>query len=101
MKINQTPHYSGSVNTTGCCPKFDPARWDGQKLHFEDKPFVKAATRNVLHVPVNIGSVFARVHKHIAEALAGDLDPFIVLSLDTSAWRTEHLFAAGEMFSRA
>lgn len=29
MQRNETPHYDASVNTTGCCPKFNPEGWDG------------------------------------------------------------------------
>jgi hypothetical protein len=82
-----------SVNTTGCCPKFNPEGWDGQHLHFEDKPFVKATTRSLMHVPMNMGSVFARVFKHIEDVGANDPNDFIVLSHDTSAWSAEHLFS--------
>ncbi|HTO31540.1 MAG TPA: hydrolase, partial [Pararhizobium sp.] len=59
---------------TGCCVKFNPEGWDGQELHFKDKPFLKAATRSVMHVPVNMGRVFARVFKHIEEAGAADAE---------------------------
>ncbi|TIP13974.1 MAG: hypothetical protein E5X73_02440 [Mesorhizobium sp.] len=33
MKTNETPRYDASVNTTGCCPKFNPAGWDATSLH--------------------------------------------------------------------
>lgn len=85
MQTNETPRYDASVNTTGCCPKFNPEGWDGQELHFTDKRFVKAATRSVMHVPMNMGSVFARVNKHIEDAGASDTDQFIVLSQDISS----------------
>ena len=68
MQTNQTPFYDGSVNTTGCCARFNPAGWDGQRLHFEDKRFVLATTRSLLHVPLNMGSVFTRVQGHVAAA---------------------------------
>ena len=28
MPTNETPHYDASVNTTGCCPRFNPGGWD-------------------------------------------------------------------------
>ncbi len=94
MDTNAVPHFDDSVNTTGCCPKFNPEGWDGQELHFEGKPFVRAETRSVMHIPVNMGSVFGRVSQHIEDAKAYDPDDFIVLSRDLSSWKAEHLFSA-------
>lgn len=96
MELNELPRYDTSVNTTGCCPKFNPDGWDGQALHFRDKPFVKATTRSMMHVPLNMGSVFSRVHQHLKDAGAFDPADFIVLSHDTSAWSSEHLFSASK-----
>ncbi|WP_210325105.1 hydrolase [Mesorhizobium silamurunense] len=82
MQTNETPHYDASVNTTGCCPKFNPGGWDDQELHFRNKPFVRATTRSVMHVPVNMGGVFARVNQHIDAAGASAGGQF-VLSRDS------------------
>lgn len=99
MNLNELPKYDLSVNTTGCCPKFNPQGWDGQELHFKDKPFVKASSRSMMHVPLNMGGVFSRVQKHIEEAGAFSADDFIVLSRDTSPWNTEHLFSVSRPVS--
>lgn len=99
METNATPRYDASVNTTGCCPKFNPEGWDGQELHFENKRFVKATTHSVMHIPVNMGGVFARVSKHIENAGASGEDQFIVLSRDISPWSNEHLFAVSKPIS--
>ena len=96
MKPNELPRYDMSVNTTGCCPKFNPEGWDGQVLHFHEKPFLKATTRSMLHMPVNMGRVFSRVQKHINNADAFDPDDFIVLSQDLSPWNSEHLFSVSK-----
>ena len=93
MKVNQLPKYDDSINTTGCCPKFNPEGWDDQELHFKDKKFIRATTRSAMHIPVNMGSVFARVQQHVQEAKAYDSDDLIVLSHDLSPWKTEHLFS--------
>ncbi|MDG4875331.1 hypothetical protein P9273_09500 [Mesorhizobium sp. WSM4935] len=95
MRTNETPHYDASVNTTGCCPKFNPGGWDDQELHLTDKPFVRATTRSVMHVPVNMGSVFARVNEHI-DAAASAEGHFIVLSRDLSPCTSEHLFSVSK-----
>lgn len=94
MLINALPHSDLSVNTTGCCARFNPLGWDGQHLHFRHKPFVRATSRSVMHVPLNMGAAFARVQRHMAEARVADPDNTIVLSRDLSPWETEHYFAA-------
>lgn len=92
MQTNAVPHYDESTNTTGCCPRFNPEGWDGQELHFKDKEFVRATTRSVMHVPVNMGTVFERVQQHIVDAGAYDPDNSLILSRDITAWRAEHIF---------
>jgi hypothetical protein len=93
MEPNALPKYDQSVNTTGCCPRFNPEGWDGAELHFRDKPFLRAETLSALHIPLNMGKVFTRVLGHIEDAAAMDLDQYIVLSRDLSAFKCEHLFA--------
>lgn len=93
MKTNALPDYDDSVNTTGCCPRFNPAGWDGQELHFDAKRFVRATTRSLMHIPLNMGEVFARTLSAIEAADAVDPHQFIVLSRDLSAFASEHLFA--------
>ena len=93
MQKNTLPRYDDSVNTTGCCAKFNPQGWDGQELEFDDKEFVRASTKSLLHIPLNMGSVFSRVLGHLKDADAYDPDNCIVLSRDLSAWRSEHLFS--------
>lgn len=93
MKTNETPFNDQSHNSTGCCPKFNAEGWDGQTLHFKDKPFVRAKTISVAHVPLNMGRVFGRVLGKIDAAKAVDPAHAIVLSRDLSAFSGEHLFA--------
>lgn len=93
MQINVLPKMDMSVNTTGCCPRCNPKGWDGRNLNFEDKLFVRATTRSLLHVPVNMGGVFTRVQGHIEDADAQNPDEYLVLSRDLSATEGEHLFA--------
>lgn len=93
METNLTPTYDQSDNPTGCCPRFDPKGWDGKKLHFKDKSFVRATTHSLMHIPLNMGKVFGRVIGHIDAADAKDPAQAIVLSRDLSAFEGEHLFA--------
>ncbi|WP_284614767.1 hydrolase [Aquabacterium humicola] len=96
MNINELLRYDTSVNTTGCCPKFDPAGWDDQALHLRDKPFVRAGTRSVMYVPQDMGEVFARVFRHIEQAGASGEDGVLVMSRDLSPTNAEHLFAVSK-----
>ena len=93
MQTNETPRFDASVNTTGCCPRFNPEGWDDQVLHFDRKPFVRATTRSLAHVPLNMGRVFARVQNALEVSGAEDIAQRLVLSRDPSAFQGEHLFA--------
>ncbi|WGW06023.1 hydrolase [Tropicibacter oceani] len=93
LETNALPRFDTSVNTTGCCAKFNPVGWDNRMLHFRDKPFVRALTKSALHVPLNMGRVFTRVLRHLEDGGACDPEQMIVLSRDLTAWEAEHLFA--------
>jgi hypothetical protein len=92
---NAVPIYDPTDNPTNCCPRFTPAPWDGQELHFDNKPFVKVSTISLFHMPLNMGSVFARTWKAIKDTHAEN-GGFLVLSHDDSAWHGEHLFAVSK-----
>lgn len=93
MNVNQLPIYDQSDNPTGCCPRFKQEGWDNQNLHFKDKLFVKASTRNLIHIPVNMGKVFQRTFEAIESAGAYDPDQFVVLTRDVSPWKSYLYFA--------
>lgn len=93
MDINEVPTIDMSDNPTGCCPRFPPEGWDGLDLHFRDKPFIRATTRSLAHVPLNMGKVMARVQAHIEAANATIPDGYLMLSRDLSAWKGEHLIS--------
>ena len=96
MEINTLPKYDMSDNPTHCCPRFKSEGWDGQELHFKDKLFVKAKTRSIFHIPINMGSVFSKTLSAIESADAMNEDDFIVLSNDPSAWTSEHYFSVSK-----
>lgn len=96
MEVNALPEYDMSDNPTNCCPRFNPDGWDEQELHFNDKLFVKAKTKSIFHIPVNMASVFAKTLAAIDKARARDENDFIVLSYDPSAWTGEHYFSVNQ-----
>ncbi|MBV2359127.1 hypothetical protein KUH32_05010 [Thalassococcus sp. CAU 1522] len=93
MDINVLPPMNMSDNPTGCCPRFDPQGWDGRHLHFREKPFVRATTHGLMHVPLDMGRVFTRVQTRIEEAGAQPDEGYLVLSRDLSGTEAEHYFA--------
>ena len=91
--VNTTlPELDVRGSETGCCPKFDPAGWDGEAFQFDNWSFVRATTANFLHIPLNIGSVFKKTFERIQGATAAPDNTYLILSTDLSAWRGEHLF---------
>ena len=95
MQVNALPAWDMSDNPTGCCPRFPPEGWDRQQIEFRDKPFVRASTVSLFHMPLNMGGVFARTHEAIQRAHAASKQ-FVVLSHDDSSWHAEHLFAVDQ-----
>lgn len=93
MDTDVLPKMNVTADETGCCPKFDPKGWDGRHLKFDDKLFVRATTRALMHVPINMNTVFTRVQEHIEDAGAQDPESYFVLSRDLSASEAEHYFA--------
>ncbi len=96
MKTNLFPQYDMSVNPTNCCPRFNIEGWDEQELHFNNKLFVEAKTISLFHIPINMGSVFAKTFSAIEKANAKDKNDFIVLSYDPSPWSSVHYFAVNK-----
>ena len=44
-----------------CCPKFDPAPWDGKMLEWNGKLFLKGSVFCLFHIPINFGGVISRL----------------------------------------
>ena len=93
MNVNQLPAYDASDNPTGCCPRFKPTGWDGQDLYFREKLFVRAKTRSLFHIPIDMSQMFRRIFTAIEAAGARSDKDFIVMSHDLSAWSSEHYFS--------
>ena len=93
METNTVPKYDTSDNPTNCCPRFKSEGWDDQELHFDNKLFVKAKTRSIFHIPINMGSVYPKAFAAIEKADALDMEDLIVMSYDPSPWTGEHYFS--------
>lgn len=90
------PKIDVSKAETGCCPRFDPAPWDGAVFDLSPYLFFKARTRSFLHVPLDMAKVFGRAMGAIDAAGARDPDRYLILSRDLSPWKAEHHFLAAK-----
>ncbi len=95
-----------------CCPRFDPAPWDGKVLEWKDKRFIKDRVRTFFYIPMNFGAVITRLMAKIAGAGATAQD-WMGLSDHTSKWNmdlyvavdkdvpgTENTTLSGRFFSK-
>ena len=69
MAQQTLPKPNVQKSETGCCPRFEPAPWDGQEFEFRERLFVRATTVNLLHIPLNIGAVFKRTLSQIEQEI--------------------------------
>lgn len=68
-----------------CCPRFDPAPWDGKEIRWQDKRFVKDRVTGFLHFPLNFSAVMKRNMSRI-EAAGACSDANMVLADENSLW---------------
>jgi hypothetical protein len=74
-----------AVQSTGCCPPFDPTAWQDREVFGRDKPFLKDHVTCLFHVPLNMGR---RILKDMAliEAAHAAPDRPLMLSDEQSPW---------------
>lgn len=68
-----------------CCPKFDPALWDGVEHYWTDKLFVKDKVNTFLHMPLNFSAAMVRLNKALEGAGASSPE-WLCLSDHRSSW---------------
>lgn len=71
-----------------CCPKFDPAPWDGKVLEWKDKKFIKDSVFTLFYMPVNFGSVMKKLDRKVKQAEA-KIPDWMGLSDHTSKWNMD------------
>jgi len=83
--------------TPECCPKFDPAPWDGASFTWDRKKFVKDRVVTLFHIPLNFGQVMKRIIGKVEGA--GAMSPEqMCLSDHTSKWNMDvYLAASGDV----
>ncbi|MFH0891644.1 MAG: hydrolase [Candidatus Falkowbacteria bacterium] len=68
-----------------CCPKFDPAPWDGKVFEWEGKKFIKDKVFTLFFMPINFGAVIKRMVAK-TEAAEAATPENLCLSDHTSKW---------------
>ena len=72
-------------NQTECCPRLEPALWDGKIIEWENKKFIREKVCTFFYMPVNFGSVMKRTVQKIENAGAS-MPQSLCLSDHTSKW---------------
>jgi hypothetical protein len=75
-------------NLNECCPKFDPAPWDGKIFTWDNKKFIKDKVCTLFYMPINFGSVMVKMNKKLEKAGTNMQDGFC-LSDHTSMWNMD------------
>jgi hypothetical protein len=83
-----------------CCPKFDPAPWDGKVLEWENKKFIKGKVFTLFFMPVNFVSVFVKLMATVNDAGAGTPEN-LCLSDHTSKWNMDLYLAVDKEIPEA
>ena len=92
---------NADVKNPECCPKFDPAPWDGKTFTWDGKKFIKEKVLTFFHIPVNFGAVMRRLVPKVEAA--GAMSPeAMCLSDHTSIWNMDiYLAVTKEMTGAA
>lgn len=78
-----------------CCPKFDPAPWDGKVIEWKDKKFIKDRVKTFIFMPIGFGKVMTRNMKKIEDSGAKS-DIGLCLSDHTSKWNMDIYIAVSK-----
>lgn len=74
-----------NTNEEVCCPRFDPAPWDGKTITWQGKRFMQDRVTSLFHIPLNYGAVMTRMQNAI-DAAGAKLDAPVMLSDENSLW---------------
>lgn len=83
-----------------CCPEFDPKKWDGKKVTWKDKLFIKDKAFSFFHIPLNLKSIITENIKRLQEQKAFD-PKGIILTDDHSAFYMNVYISAKKPIKKA
>ncbi|HEY0666283.1 MAG TPA: hydrolase [Gallionella sp.] len=78
-------------NTETCCPRFDPAPWDGKVITWQDKRFVRDRVTSLFHIPLNYGAVMTR-NDNAIRAGGARTETRLILTDENSLWGADVYF---------
>lgn len=81
----------GTNQSEECCPRFDPAPWDGKLVVWNDRTFVKDHVTSAFHIPLNYGAVMARNLEAI-KAEGALSNPRVIITDENSLWGADVYF---------
>lgn len=91
--IMEFPSTYTDKNETGCCAIPNVADWDKRDFDVKDVHFIRAYTRSLLFMPLNMSTIVNRLND--AASRAGVMMPSehaMILSRDLSPWKAEQLY---------
>lgn len=74
---------SSEIQSQECCPRFDPAPWDGKMFEWNNKRFIKDSVTTQFYAPLNFGEVIMRMTEKVARDGA-EMPDWLCLSDHTS-----------------
>lgn len=89
-----------SIEESICCPKFEPAPWDGKVFEWKNKKFIKDSIFTLFYMPVNFGSVMKKLDKITAHKNAKVPDN-MALSDHISKWKMDIYLAVDKKIQGA
>ncbi len=78
-----------------CCPRFDPAPWDGQTVTWQGKRFLQDRVTSLFHIPLNYGAVMTRMEAAL-RAAGAKLEAPVMLADESSLWGADVFVEAGK-----
>lgn len=100
------------TNSDICCPELNREDWDGKKLFWEDKRFVKGKVRTFFFIPFGFGRTMRKISKamEVSGAKSGDwmcladhtsnLNMDIYVDVDKPVEGLSNVLFNGEYYSR-
>ena len=84
-----------STEDIECCPKFDPAPWDGKTFEWNEKKFIKDSVFTLFYMPMNFGNIMRKLDKKVRQANA-EINDNMGLSDHTSKWNMDIYLAVNK-----
>lgn len=88
------------IKETGCCPIFNPSKWDGKTVNWDNKKFIKDRVKTFMYIPLNFGGVMIRTGKKIDQAGA-KMEDGMALSEHASKWNMDLYLAVDKKIPEA